>query len=135
MVHSKGGYFVQHKSMDEHLNDRKKAIKALQMIEDIGIIEPRNLTERIFQKYAELEGAVKAAEYLNTAGHRVKTTKGERKYISKDVIDLLEDESCYDQVDQRILFVALGIKNQQSRYQNWLSKIMKICDDYPKFIS
>lgn len=118
------------KTREKTLTNRKKMIKALQMIEEISEINPQNITELIFQKYAVYEGAVNAADYLNEAGYRVKSARGERKYISKDIIGILEDESNYNQVDKRILFVALGIKKQTSKYKNWLSKIIKLCDEY-----
>lgn len=123
------------KTIETTLTNRKKMIKALQMIEEISVIKPSNMTELIFQQYAVYEGAVNAANNINQAGYRIKSDRGERKYISKDIIEALEDESNYSQVDRRILFVALGIKKQTSMYANWLNKIIKICDEYYEFLN
>lgn len=110
--------------------NRNKTIKSLQMIEEISNIQARNLIELIFQKYAELEGATNTAQYLNDKEYRIDGIKKKRKYISSDIIAVLEDESNYSLVDKRILFVALGIKKQTSRYRNWQNKMINICEEY-----
>lgn len=55
-------------------------------------IHPSDSLETIvIKKYLELGDVVKVAAYINNQGHRIKTNsyKGERKYISNDIADII----------------------------------------------
>lgn len=70
----------------EDLNQIKKAIKSAL---DTETSKPE---EEVMKKYIEIQSVVGVAEYFNALGHRIKTDghrKGERKYISNDVRDII----------------------------------------------
>ena len=100
----------------------RKKIKYLELARGILEIEPRNLTEEIFVKYIELERTEKVAAHLNENGHRMKSVRGERKYISTDITEVLDKEDNYYRVNERIYNLAKFM--QRRRYRSWEEKVI-----------
>lgn len=109
--------------------DKKKLIKASRMIEEILNIEPSNFNELVFLKYIELENVKNVSDYLNINNYRINTLRGSRKYISTDITMILENTENYYEIDKKILFVALGLK-EGGRNFGWINAVIKLSDEY-----
>ncbi|AHM56399.1 hypothetical protein EAL2_c11010 [Peptoclostridium acidaminophilum DSM 3953] len=105
----------------------KTKIKCLDSVREILEMKPRNLTEEIFLKYIELERTEKVAQYLNEQGYKTKGARDERKYISTDITEILDDESCYMLVDDNIYKLARFMKKR--KYRTWEEKILKYFEE------
>lgn len=74
---------------NKNIRNINKIIKAIQNNSQIN--ENDTFETIVFKKYLELENVTNVAKYINDLGYRVKTDSyiGERKYIGKDITDIL----------------------------------------------
>ena len=85
----------------------------LKIKNEIEIKKEDDLNTIIFKKYIELENVIEVAEYVNGAGHRIKTTSwiGERKYLHKEITEILKSDVV---VDERLKTAVRYIINNET---------------------
>ncbi|URZ08946.1 recombinase family protein [Clostridium felsineum] len=71
----------------------------------------------IFKKYLELESTKKVTEYINELGYRKETSNkqgvNERKYITKDISNILKDKNV--KVEARLKTYVIKLFNENKR--------------------
>ena len=115
--------------LNSAIEKSEKYLEALKMVKEVTDMEAKNVYDLALQKYILLEGTAPAAQYLNEMGYRTKGAWGDRKYISTDITKMIENESIYDQVNPRILFLALKLR-KGSAYSSRMDKLIKISSGY-----
>ena len=77
----------------------------------------------VFKKYLELENVSEVAKYLNDNGYRIKTDSyiGQRKYIGRDVTEILISEDVDLVVDKQLKDTVqyLQDKNYSEMLKHW----------------
>lgn len=99
-------------------------VKSIKEIARLTERTPENETEMICQVFLNCQGAAKGADYLNRNGYRIKTNRGQRKYISKDITAVLDDPDTIHVVDKDLFALCMMVHRKGKRYSTWTDRLV-----------
>ena len=94
-------------------------------IKEALTLECKGLENTALQKYIELQGAMKVAEYLNNEGYRIRSNGklGERKYSSNDVTDIINTPDKDSEADRTLLAIAKALYKFNVSKAAWITVV------------
>lgn len=104
----------------EAIQEIDKIISAID--EHCEIAEGDTFETIVFKKYLELENVTKVAKYINELGHRIKTDSwvGEKKYIGKDISDILMNNDIEVNQELREVVQYLHLEHYKAVSKIWV---------------
>ncbi len=110
------------------LNEINKKIDEYESIKILiskSVQEPaENIDSKILKRYIEIQSVTDTAEYLNSNGYRIKIEgrKGERKYISNDIKDIILNAP----KDSKLAVIAKALFNYNKGKVS-MNQIVNLC--------
>jgi hypothetical protein len=94
-------------------------------IKEALTIECKGLEDTVLQKYIELQGAMKVAEYLNNEGYRIRSNGklGERKYNSNDITDIINTSDKDSEADKTLRAIAKALYKFNISKAAWITVV------------
>lgn len=95
--------------------------RLLRVIENGEIKEDDTFETIVFKKYLEFENVKDVADSINKLGYKIKTNSyvGSRKYTSKDISDILQNDSIEVEEELRESVLTMFAYNSERVYKKF----------------
>lgn len=116
------------------IHEQERILQTLRILRDIEGISCKSAIDYALQQYIIQEGTAGAMAVLNASGYR---TEGrlpgtQRKFVSTDITDMLDDMNAQEGIDPRIQFIASELHKKKGYRIPWLAKLVAVSDEYQK---
>ncbi|NFO48597.1 hypothetical protein FDB40_17225 [Clostridium botulinum] len=112
---------IRDKVESEYTKKINELDRLLRVIENGEIKEDDPLETIVFKKYIEFENVKDVADSINELGYRIKTNShvGSRKYTSKDISDILNNDSVEVEEELRESALTMFAYNSERVYKKF----------------